>query len=199
MKYINQYDYPHYSYMTCTNLDDAKRKEWGKTTSVRTSGCGLCSAVMVADRLLPNCTFELKDALRIAYDTKANHKIGTDYKRFAPEFCARLGLTYETSNDPERLCDCLRTGGAAVINISGDREGHIGVFSHGGHYIAAIGLEPDGRVAVLDTSYKEGKYEEEGRKGLVEMKNEVVALCNPELLAVDAKERDPSFYLFWRK
>ncbi len=198
MKYINQFDYPHYSYMTCTDLDDAKRKEWGKTTSIRTSGCGLCSAVMVADRLLPNCTFELKDALRIAYDTKANHKIGTDYKRFAPEFAERLGLTYEATSDPLRLRECLRTGGAAVINVSGDREDHIGVFSHGGHYIAAIGEEPDGRIAILDPSYKPGKYEEEGRKGLVEMKNEVIALCDPELLAVDAKERTPSFYLFWR-
>lgn len=199
MKYINQFDYPHYSYMTCTDLDDAKRKEWGKTTSVRTSGCGLCSAVMVADHLLPNCTFELKDALRIAYDTKANHKIGTDYKRFAPEFAERLGLTYEATSDTERLLYCLRTGGAAVINISGDREDHIGVFSHGGHYVAAIGVEPDGRVAVLDPSYKPGKYDEEGRQGLVEMKNEVIALCEAELLAVDSKERDPSFYLFWRK
>ncbi len=199
MKYINQLDYPHYSYITCTDLDDAKRKEWGKTSSIRTSGCGLCSAVMVADRLIPNTTFELKDALRISYDVKANHRVGTDYKLFAPEFAARLGLTYEFSSEAERLVECLRTGGAAVINVSGDREDHIGVFSHVGHYVAAISMEPDGRVAVLDPSYKPGKFEEEGRKGLVEMKNEVIALCDPELLAVDAKERTPSFYLFWRK
>ena len=199
MKYINQLDYPHYTYRTNTEAEDPQKRESGKHSSVRSSGCGLCSAVMVADRLIPNTTFELKDALRISYDVNANHRPGTDYKRFAPEFAARLGLTYEFSSEIDRLVECLKTGGAAVINVGGDREDHIGVFSHVGHYVAAISMEPDGRVAVLDPSYKPGKFEEEGRKGLVEMKNEVIALCDPELLAVDAKERTPSFYLFWRK
>lgn len=199
MKYINQLDYPHYTYRTHTESEDLETRERAKHGSVRSSGCGLCSAVMVADRLIPNTTFELKDALRISYDVSANHKAGTDYKRFAPEFAARLNLNYEFSSEVERLIECLKSGGAAVINVSGDREDHIGVFSHGGHYVVAINQEPDGRVAVLDPSYKPGKFDEEGRKGLVEMKNEVIALCDPELLGVDAKERTPSFYLFWRK
>lgn len=66
MIYINQLGYPHYAYITRTDAEDPAERETGHYTSVRTSGCGLCSAVMVADRLLPNCTFELKDALRIS-------------------------------------------------------------------------------------------------------------------------------------
>ena len=103
------------------------------------------------------------------------------------------------SNDAERLRYCLRTGGAAVIHIKGDREGHVGVFSHVGHYSVAISEERDGRIAVLDPSYKEGKYEEEGRKGLVELKNGVVALCDMQVIIDDTQPADPSFYLFWRK
>ena len=142
---------------------------------------------------------DLKDVIDLSYAVCANHRRGTDYKRFAPAFAEKLGLTYEGTNDSQRLRDCLRTGGAAVIHIGGDREGHIGVFSHGGHYVAAISEEPDGRIAILDPSYKEGKFEEEGRKGLVEIKNDVIALCDMQVLVDDTANRDPHFHLFWRK
>jgi archaeosine-15-forming tRNA-guanine transglycosylase len=103
------------------------------------------------------------------------------------------------SGDLQRLLQCLRTGGAAVVHVR-EEDGKIGLFTHGGHYVAVIGEEPDGRVAVLDPSYKEGKYEEEGRKGKVEMKNGVIALCTPEVLDEDATHsRDVCYYLFWRK
>lgn len=198
MKYINQYDYPHWLYVNRTEMDEEQR-EAGKTKTVATSGCGLCAAVMVADRLLTNITFDLKDALMLSYETKANHKVGTDYEIFAPAFAEKLGLKLEMTNDAERVRYCLRTGGAVVVHSGGDREGYIGVFTHGGHYVTAIGEEPDGRIAVLDPSYKVGKYEEEGRKGKVEMKDGVIALCELSVLAKDAENRDPGFYLFWRK
>lgn len=198
MIYLNQRDYPHYTYVTRMDVEDPAERESGRYTSVRTSGCGLCSAVMVADRLLPNSTFELKDALRIAYDVNANHLRGTDYVRFAPEFAARLGLAYETTSDPQELIRCLQTGGAAVANVGGNREGHVGLFSRGGHYVAVIGVERDGRIAVLDPSYVPHKYEEEGRAGKVEMKNDVIALCRVEDLVADAANRSPSFHMFWR-
>lgn len=197
MKYINQLDYPHWLYVTRTDLE-GEEQEKGKTTTVRKSGCGLCSAIMVADRLLPNSTFDLKEAIDLAYSTRANHRVGTDYSLYAPAFAEKLGLKLERTNDPERLRECLRTGGAAVVHVGGDYEGHVGVFSHGGHYIAAIAEEADGRIAILDPSYKLGKFEEEGRKGLVEMKYDYVALCDAQVLVKDIATRDPGFYLFWR-
>lgn len=198
MKYISQLEYTHIPYVTRTTLEGA---EWekGQNTTVRSSGCGLCSAIMVADRLLVNYDFDLKDTVSLSYEVKANHRKGTDYKRFAPAFADKMGLRCEPTNDPEQLRACLRTGGAAVAHIGGDREGHIGVFSHGGHYVAVVGEEADGRIVVLDPSYKEGKYEEEGRKGLVELKNGVIALCHMEVLEADTANRDPGFWLFWRK
>ena len=137
MKYINQKNYPHWLYTTRQELE-GEAKEKGKTTTISSSGCGICSAIMVAHRLIPNCEFDLTDAINIAYETNANAKIGTDYQRFAPVFAEKLGLDFEKTNDPQRLRYCLRTGGAAVLHVKGDREGHIGVFSTGGHYIAAI-------------------------------------------------------------
>lgn len=198
MKYLNQYDYRHWLYVTRTNLDEELR-ESGKTTTVASSGCGLCAAVMVAERLLPNNEFTLKDALDLSYETKANHKKGTDYTIFAPAFAEKLGLKLEMTDNAEEVRGCLRTGGAVVVHSGGDREGYVGVFTHGGHYVTLINEEPDGRIAVLDPSYKVGKYEEEGRKGKVEMKNGYIALCDLSVLAKDAENRSPGFYLFWRK
>lgn len=197
MKYVNQLEYPDLLYVTRTSLEGEAREK-GKTTTIRSSGCGLCSAVMVADRLLPNCDFGIKEAIRISYETEANYTKGTSLKLFGPAFAEKLGLVYEPTSDPERLRECLRTGGAAIANTGGDRDGYIAVFSHGGHYVAVIGEEPDGRIAVLDPSYKEGKYEEEGRVGKVEMKNGVIALCDMDVLVKDTANRDPSFYLFRR-
>lgn len=197
MKYINQLEYPDMTYVTRTSFE-GEEFEKGKTTTIKTSGCGLCSAIMVADRLLPDYDFDLKAAVDLSYELSANEFAGTNYKRFAPVFAERLGLTLEMTSDPERLLYCLHTGGAAVANVGGDREGHVGVFSHNGHYIAVVGEEPDGRVAILDPAYSEGKYEEEGRAGKVEMKNGVIALCDMALLVKETDNRTPSFYLFWR-
>ena len=198
MKYVNQKEYPDLLYVTRFELEGEEREK-GRTTTISTSGCGLCSAVMVADRLIPDSKFSLKDAIRMSYDLKANHFQGTDYKIFAPAFAERCGLELEMTNDPERLRCCLRTGGAAVLHAKGDRDGHVGVFSKAGHYITAISEERDGRIAILDPSYCKGKYEEEGRKGLVEMKNEVIALCDIKVLIEDTAPSNISFYLFWRK
>ena len=59
-------------------------------------------------------------------------------------------------------------------------------------------MDAEGRVIILDPSYKPNKFEEEGRKGKVEMKHDVIALCDPQLLVEDTATRDPGFYLFWR-
>lgn len=199
MKYINQLEYADISYITKTDMEEEADREAGKKTTVRSSGCGLCSSIMVADRLLVDPDFELEDAISLSYDVKANYKRGTSYLRYAPAFAEKMGLRLEMSNDPDRLRYCLRTGGAAVLHVVGDYEGHIGVFSHGGHYVAAVSEEPDGRIVVLDPSYKVGKFEEEGRKGKVEVKNQYICICDMNVLVEDGANRDPGMYLFWRK
>ena len=198
MQYVNQLEYAAIPYITRFEYEGEEREK-GQTTTVRSSGCGLCSAIMVLDRLVPEYCFSVEDAVKLSYDCEANHKRGTDYKRFAPRFAEKFGLEFEMTNDAERLKYCLRTGGAAVLHVKGDREDRVGVFSHGGHYVVAISEERDGRIAVLDPAYKVGKFEEDGRKGLVEMKNDVIALCDMQVIIDDTAPADPSFYLFWRK
>lgn len=125
---------------------------------------------------------------------------GTTYRIFAPAFAKECGLDLEMTNDPERLRYCLRTGGAAAIYARAQRDDdYVCVFTSAGHMIAAISEERDGRIAILDPGYKEGKFDIEGRKGLVEMKNGVIALCDMDVVVKDTEPTDPSFFLFWRK
>ena len=65
-----------------------------------------------------------------------------------------LGLDLEMTSDPERLRYCLRTGGSAVFLVNGSRDGYVGMFSRGGHYVLALSEERDGRIAILDQSYQ---------------------------------------------
>ena len=65
MKFVRQLDYPHWLYITRTG-HEGEEFEKGKTTTMATSGCGLCSAVMMAHQLIPNCQFELQDALDLS-------------------------------------------------------------------------------------------------------------------------------------
>jgi len=90
MKYINQLDYIHIPYVTRTTMEGTDWEK-GQNTTVRSSGCGLCSAVMVADRLLVNYDFDLNAAVSLSYEVAANHRRGTDYKRFAPAFAEKMG------------------------------------------------------------------------------------------------------------
>ena len=198
MKYISQLDYSHIPYITRTSM---KGEQWekGQHTTIRTSGCGLCASIMVADRLIPNCEFSIEDAIELSYSMGANDLPGTDWRVYVPAFSEKLGLAYKYANEPEELLSCLRTGGAALCVVNGDYDGHVGVFTHGKHYIALIGQEPDGRIAILDPSYKEGKYDEEGRQGKVEMKNGVIALCDMQVLMEETEGRKVRFFLLRRK
>lgn len=197
MKYVNQLKYPHLLYVTRTD-PEIDGHEWGKTSTIRQAGCGMCSAVMVAHRLLPNCDFTLEDAITISYESKANHQRGTDYSRFGPAFAEKLGLRHEASNHIEDLSRCLRTGGAAVVLVVAHEPGK-GLFTKGGHFMAVIGEEPDGRFAILDPSLTEDKYEVDFRKGKVEITNGVIVLCDRETLDAETAKHRPSYLLFWRK
>ena len=199
MKYINQLDYPDLPYITRQTLEDEAAREYGKHTTAATSACGLCASIMVADRLQVGAEFSLPEAIQMAYDTKSNLRVGTDYTRFAPAFAEKFDLDLEMTNDPERLRFCLRTGGCAVALSTGDKEDRIGVFTHTAHYIVIINEERDGRLAILDPSNKPGKYEEPGRIGKVEVKNNICYADMQVLLEELSTGKDPGFYLFWRK
>ena len=194
MLYICQLDYPDVPYPTHTKEPENER---GPHTTVKTSGCGLCAAMMTVDRLLPNVSFTLDEALALSYQTEANSWSGTSYRLFAPAFAERFGLKLEVTQDTGRLAEALKTGACAVAHCRKHADGTIGTFTAGGHYITVFGVEPDGRFAILDPSLKPGKFDEPGREGKVEIVHGFVCLCRPEVLAKDVAQTR-GFYIFSR-
>ena len=199
MRYENQREHPHMLYVTRTSLEE-KDREYGRTTTMKSSGCGLCAGVMVVDRLLPCYDFSLEDAIQLSYDADANRVVGTSYLRFGPALAEKFNLRYQMSDKIEDLQNCVRTGGAAVVLVGRGKydNGERGLFTKGGHYMAVISEEPDGRLAILDPSFTSDKYSTEDWKNLVEVKHNYVVLCDPQILHGETEGKTGPYYLFWR-
>lgn len=192
MKFVRQLDYPHWLYITRTG-HEGEEFEKGKTTTMATSGCGLCSAVMMAHQLIPNCQFELQDALDLSYEVKGNQKKGTDFNIYGPALAEKLNLRYEHSTDIEDLIHCLRTGGCPICIAAK------GIFTKGGHVMTVIAQEHDGRLVILDPSFRPDKYTTPEAKEKVEVKFDYLVLCDKEVLAKECAPKGTPYHLFWRK
>ncbi|MBQ2456255.1 MAG: hypothetical protein II499_09195 [Firmicutes bacterium] len=205
MKYVNQLEYPWIMYQTNREHPEDTRRDHG---TFAMSGCGLASAIMVADRLLVDHKFDLFDAVALSYEVNANHVIGTDYNIFAPAFAEKLGLELLPTADIDEARRCLRTGGAVVAISTGDRpDGHVGLFTHGAHYIAIVSELRDGRVAILDPSLSPEKFEEEARRDKVQVDGKLVYAKLEDVLADYDRDwaceygvtADWPFWCFWKK
>ena len=199
MRYENQRKHPHMLYVTRTSLEE-KEREYGRTTTMKSSGCGLCAGVMMVDRLLPFYEFSLEDAIQLSYDSDANRVVGTSYIRLGPALAEKFNLRYQMSDKLEDLLDCVRTGGCAVVLVGRGKydNGERGLFTKGGHYMTVISQEPDGRLAILDPAYEPTRYSDPKWEGLVEVKHDYVVLCDPQILHGETEGKTGPYYLFWR-
>lgn len=199
MRYENQRIHPHMLYVTKTTLEERER-EHGRTTTVKSSGCGLCAGIMMLDRLLPHYEFSLEDAIQLSYDSESNKVVGTSYLHYGPALAEKFHLRYQMSDKIEDLQNCVRTGGAAVVLVGRGKydNGESGLFTKGGHYMTVISEESDGRLAILDPSFTPEKYETETAKSLVEVTHGVVVLCDPQILHGETEGKTGPYYLFWR-
>ena len=194
MLYLNQLEREDLAYATAVSKPDAVMMHEG---TIKLAGCGLCSLCMVVDRLCMD-PLSLLHARSLSYDLGANHSAGTDMQILGPAVAEKFNLNYATTDSVEEMIDCLRCGGCVIVNVGGDREGYQGVFSHGGHFMVVQSIDADGELCILDPSWREDKWEEPGRPGKVKMSGKFV-YCTPEVLAQDAANRSPAYYLFTRK
>ena len=189
--YLNQTDYPHVSYPTLTDLPEY----YCPDSTVRSSGCGLCAVAMVVTNLT-GTEFSLIEALELSLAVNANHSPGTDMDLLAPYVAERFDLSLVMTDDPELLRQHMLAGGMAVACAAGDKpeEDYIGVFSHGGHYIAVVDIEADGEhITVLDPSQLPDKYHEKGREGKV-IEDGHILHTTMSVLAEDCRFRQPEHY-----
>ena len=192
MKLINQNDYEDVIYVTKTKKPDWKT---GQNTTIKSSGCGICSAMMVAQFF--NQELSMQEAIQLSYDYNANTGYGTKYKEYSYGLCDRLGLICKRGDTKEELFDCLDTGGCAVCNVGGDHDDHLGVFSHFGHYIFIYSHKGD-EICILDPGIEEGKYEEEFRQGITRVEGQYV-YSDVKYLLEDMTNRDSCIFMYHKK
>lgn len=192
MLFINQNDYPDMPYPTDTEHPDSECMLHG---TVEMAGCGICSCCMVVDRLTME-TLSLEECIQMSINCGANHEPGTDMVLLAPVVAKKFDLYLKTSNNTGELIECLQSGGCAILNPGGDREGYHGLFTRGGHYITAVSYH-DGEILILDPSWSEDKFQTPERKGKVREAGCLV-YASPEVIIEDTENRRPRYFLFWR-
>lgn len=193
MQYLNQLQYEDIPYPT--NVDDPN-SDYATQGNIRIAGCGLCSVCMVIDRLCVT-PFSLEECRDLSVSVKANRDVGTDMQILAPAVAEKFQLRLQTTDDPVQMAECLHNGGAAIINVGGNHDDHIGIFSDGGHFIAAIG-ESGGEFCLLDPSWTPDKYTEAPRSCKIRQQG-IYLYASADTLQEDTANRSPAYYLFNRR
>ena len=194
MKLVNQNDYPDTIYVTKTRKPEPMRTE-GLSTTIKTSGCGICSGMMVAQFF--GYDMSMDEAIKLAYDYDANNGFGTKYKEYSNGLCDKLNLIVERTTSKDKLFEHLDNGGCCVANVGGDHDDHIGVFSHVGHYIFIYKHVGD-TIYILDPGIEVGKYTEEARIDKVSFDGEFV-VSDVKWLLKDIENREGPLFLFKKK
>ena len=194
MKLVNQNDYPDVIYVTKTKKPEPDRTT-GLSTTIATSGCGICSGMMVGQFF--GYDMCLDEAIKLSYDYEANTSFGTKYIPYANGLCDKFDLTCSIGYDKEALFKHLDNRGCAVANVGGDHDDHIGVFSHVGHYIFIYKHVGD-EVYILDPGIEPNKYTENGRKDKVRFEDEFV-ISDIKYLLKDTENRDMPFFMFKKR
>lgn len=194
---VNQLDYACVPYPTTLERGGRLQKPY---PSVAVAGCGLCCICMTVE-FLTGLRLPIKECIELSVESGAN-VFGTDMKRLGEAAAETYGLRFETAESMDALRECLGKGGCAVVNVG--REN--GIFSDGGHYLFAAGMDGDGngrgmdepeRIWFLDPSYTKQKYERPDRREKVELREPYIG-AEPATVETECASRRPAFYLFYR-
>lgn len=186
MKYYNQYNYKNVPYWSAAN----------PSATIATSGCGVCCASMVLSTF--GVTVEPPAMAQIAQKIGARVNGGTDMPVLSNYLKKQYALNLSKTDNPDTLHAALEAGHIAVCNVGGDRTGHKGVFSNGGHYVIAYGFERGGPV-VYDPGYYQNKYDSAYRSARVTVGVNHKLFCTMSTLNQDCANRTPRFYIFSKK
>ena len=190
--YVNQLGYPHVRYEH--NIENGGVIP--ERRNVATSGCGICCACMIVGNLTP-VRPSVEEFTKLTMECGANGIVGSRMRILGPVIAEKYGLEYSTTNDPQVLLAHLSTGGMAVANVSGDREGYKGLLSTRAHYVVIERASGD-ELCILDPAYQFGKFDTDERRGKVRLELPRV-YCSLADMEVDTATRDIHYYLFSRR
>lgn len=185
MIYYNQNNYANVPY-------PAKGYE---SATVKSGGCGVVCASMVVENLT-GAHFPPEQSAKFAIETGARVSGGTDMKMLGNALCDKFGLTLKTTSLVSEVVTAVKKGGIVIANVGGDRPGHYGVFSNGGHYLVIYSIN-DNYFRILDPGLYAGKYNKPHRKCVKVLDNVVIA--DKTVLDKDCANRNPKYYIFDKK
>ena len=111
MIYYNQNDYEHIPYPSEAN----------PRATIKCSGCGICSACMVVENMTEH-KLSVEECTKFSLSVGGRDNAGTDMEKLAPPLCERFGLTFEATDDKEKVLDFLNNNrGMVIANPGGDR------------------------------------------------------------------------------
>ena len=124
---------------------------------------------------------------------------GTDMQLLSACIARDYGLTRTLTDDVGKLTASLKNGAVAVCNVGGDNDstGYKGVFSTGGHYLVAVGVDDDA-VLLVDPGMYDTKYSSSYRSSKVNVlsvKDGIIA-ADKAVLDGDCANRAPRYYIF---
>lgn len=126
MKYINQLEHPDVVYYTNVKREGYTREQM--KSSIKASGCGLCSLCMAID-ILTDKSLALEECVKISEECGANAGPGTSMPILAPVIAEKFGLEYSHTVELSDLIEHLRCGGVAIALVGVPEGEKIGLFS----------------------------------------------------------------------
>lgn len=173
-------------------------KKWGDviysskkphTETIKSSGCGICSAAMIVSNLTDTYIEPPKMA---EYSVKNGFRIdgvGTAFALY-PSIANEYNLSCVQTGDINKAIECVKRGGMVVCSTSG---GENKLFSTSGHLFVMTGVSGD-EVEFYDVGIYSGKYNTAYRKQRCYVKNGFVYVNKNE-----AKKHITTYFMFERK
>lgn len=165
--------------------------------TIKTGGCGPTSMAMILSNLIGKVV-EPPTMAAFAIQHGARVSGGTDMTKLAKAVCEHYHLSFRTTTDESILVNHMKSGGMAIANVGGNHGTYKGLYSDGGHFIAVVGITPDGRLMIMDPGYYAGKYDKAGRKGKVVMQGNI-SFCPVATLAADTEISAIEYWLFTKE
>lgn len=188
IQYINQLDYPAILYPTTLDPNETLHEPF---PSVARAGCGLCCIGMVLSCFVGR-KIKIEDCIQLSVECGANYD-GTNMKLLSRYIGDKFNIVTDVSNDIKIVESTLKKGGLVIFN-AGKRHG---LFSDEGHFVLGTKIV-DQKVYVLDPSFTKEKYSVPYRRKRI-MVNDNYIITDINNIPEECKNRNPSYYLFWRK
>lgn len=164
--------------------------------TIGSSACGpsaLCNALAnagIADVSVPTMC-------ALAVSCGARQTGGTVESVLLKAAGSKYGFTYKSTSKNAELLAHLKAGGTAICYCGGGYP----LFSTGGHYVAAVGVDSSGKIVIADSLYYTNKwvYNSVRRTQIATTSTRGLVKCSLTALGKATADRSPSYFLISKK